>query len=90
MHKSIIVRLLVLGVCGYMVVTLASLWNDYGDSKAELAQLKQQLAAEKNDIDQLKGLLEKGTDEEIIEEAARRRLGYVYSDEQVFVDISGN
>jgi cell division protein FtsB len=27
---------------------------------------------------------------QIIEKAARERLGYVYSDEQVFIDISGS
>ena len=35
-------------------------------------------------------LLETGDEKELIERAARERLGYVYPDEQVFIDPSGN
>lgn len=35
-------------------------------------------------------MLEDGSKTKIIEKAARERLGYVYPDEQIFIDISGN
>jgi cell division protein FtsB len=35
-------------------------------------------------------LLSTSTEKELIEKAARERLGYVYPNEQIFVDISGN
>ncbi len=89
-QKSIILRLLILGVCAYMTVTLGSLWNVLSDSKNERDTLKEQYNQEINDIEELKSMLESDSDEKIIEKAARERLGYIYSDEQIFIDISGN
>ena len=89
-NKSVIVRLLVLGVCVYMIATLAGLWNTLNESKQKLASLEEQYATEKYEIDELRALLESDSDNKIIEKAARERLGYVYSDEQVYIDISGN
>lgn len=89
-NKSVVVRLLVLGVCVYMVASLASLWNTMNDGRQQLAELEQEYAQKSYEIDELKALLENGSDEALIEKAARERLGYVYSDEQVYIDISGN
>lgn len=89
-NKSVIVRLLVLGVCVYMIATLAGLWNTLNESKQKLASLEEQYATEKYEIDELRAMLESDSDNKIIEKAARERLGYVYSDEQVYIDISGN
>ena len=86
-NKSIILRIMILGVCAYMVFTFAGLWND---STKQLNELKAQYSAEKNDIEELKAMLEDGSKTKIIEKAARERLGYVYPDEQIFIDISGN
>lgn len=89
-NKSVILRLLILGVCIYMTVTLAGLWSSLGESRAELARLEQQLDEEQNDIEELRALLKSESNTQLIEKAARERLGYIYSDEQVFIDISGS
>lgn len=89
-NKSIILRLFILGVCAYFTVTLAGLWSSLNESKAELASLKEEYTAQENDIEQLKALLDSDSDTQLIEKAARERLGYIYSDEQVFIDISGS
>ena len=52
--------------------------------------LKEEYAATENDIAELKAMLSDESNTQIIEKAARERLGYIYSDEQVFIDISGN
>jgi len=88
--KSVLWRLLLIGVSVYMVVTLAGLWNNLNESRAELKALEEQKAVKQTEIDELKKLLDSGSKEELIERAARERLGYVYSDEQIFIDISGN
>ena len=88
--KSILLRLFVLLVCGYFTVTLAGLWGNLNDNIKELEDLKLQLAAEQNEVEQLRAMLEAEDDTPIIEKAARDRLGYIYSDEQVFIDISGD
>lgn len=89
-EKSILLRLMLLGVCVYMLTTLAGLWNSLNKSRADLKALQERCAAEQNNIDELRALLADGSQAEIIEKAARERLGYVYPEEQIFIDISGS
>ena len=86
-NKSVIVRLLVLGVCVYMIATIAGLWNTLNESKNRLANLEKQYASEKYEIDELKAILESDSDNKIIEKAARERLGYAYPDEKIYKDM---
>ena len=88
--RSIIVRLLVLGISVYMVATLMGLWGQLSESNRELESLKAQKASEQLKIEELRALLDSGSHAEIIEKAARERLGFVYSDEEIYIDISGN
>ncbi len=87
---SIIVKLLVFGVSVYFIVVLSSLWSTLNTRRETLAELNAQYAAEQREVENLKSLLKEGSLPEIIEKAARERLGYVYSDEEVYIDISGN
>lgn len=88
--RSIIYRLFILGVCAYFTVTLASLWGDLNDKRKTLAELNEQLKNQQNDVEELRTMLDAESDKQIIEKAARERLGYIYSNEQVFIDYSGN
>ena len=88
-QKSILLRVFILFVCGYFAVTLGSLWSKLNDSIKELENLKAQLERQENEVEELRAILNADTDTPLIEKAARERLGYIYSDEQVFVDISG-
>lgn len=88
--KSFILRILILGVCVYMIATLANLWTTLNESKSRLDSLKKEYKTTQNDIEELKSMLKDELNTEIIEKAARERLGYIYSDEQIFIDISGN
>ena len=89
-NKSIILRVMILGVCVYMIATLSGLWNTLNQSRKELEALKAQYDAKQNDIEELRTFLVYGSQSQIIEKAARERLGFVYPDEQIFIDISGN
>lgn len=73
-----------------MTIRLASLWNDLNAIKKERDELKEQYNQQVNDIEKLRAMLESDSNDKIIENAARERLGYIYSDEQIFVDISGS
>ena len=88
--KSVIVRLIVLGVAVYMVASLINLGNELAENLAQLAELEKQRDLEKIQIEELKALLDSDSHSAIIEKAARERLGYVYSDEEIYIDISGN
>jgi len=72
------------------VFTLTGLLKSLNESKAQLAGLKAQYASELNDIEELKALLQSESNDRIIEKAARERLGYIYNNEQIFIDISGS
>ncbi len=89
-NKSVILRLFILGVCAYFSVTLTDLWSDLNEKRKELSQLNEQYVAEQNDIEELRSMLDSESNQQIIEKAARERLGYIYSNEQVFIDYSGS
>ena len=87
--KSIPWRLLLIGISVYMIATLVGLWSTLNDSRKTLNDLEAQALVKQTEIDELKKLLDSGSHSELIERAARERLGYVYSDEEIFIDISG-
>ena len=86
---SIILRIAIFAVSIYMIVTLCGLWGELIDSQTRYKQLEAQRDSLNADIDNLVTVLE-GSQSEIIEKAARQRLGYVYAGEQVYIDNSGN
>ncbi len=88
--KSIIVRVLVLAVCAYMLTSLVGLWRELNTKQKEYEALERVKIEKINKRDYLQQLLEEGSHVEMIEKAAREKLGYVYPDEEIYVDISGN
>ncbi len=88
-NKSIILRLLILCVCAYFTVTLASLWGELSDKQSELKAVQQKYDSMVNEVEELRSLLD-SDDKKIIEKAARERFGYAYPNEQIFKDTSGN
>ena len=88
--KSIILRVLVLCVSVYLIYSLSSLWTELAEGKKRLDEYNQQIAETEQKIEEYKILLDDGNEKEIIEKAARDRLGYVFADEQVYIDVSGN
>lgn len=88
-RSSVILRLAIFAVAVYMIVTLCGLWGQLVSKQSEYNRLKEQRDKINNDIQGMLTLLE-GDESAIIEKAARERLGYVYADEQVYIDNSGN
>ena len=86
---SIIWRIAVFAVSVYLIVTLCGLWGELISKKSELNALEARRDEISAQIDELTALLG-SSEKEIVEKAARERLGYVYSDEQVYIDNSGN
>lgn len=87
--SSVILRLVIFAVAVYMIVTLCGLWGQLVSKQREYNRLAEQRDKINNDIKGMLTLLE-GDESAIIEKAARERLGYVYADEQVYIDNSGN
>ena len=88
--RSFLLKVMILALSVYMLVSLSSLLSTLNESQAELeSMLKLQYETEQ-DIEELKAMLADESNKQIIEKAARERLGYIYSDEQIFIDISGS
>lgn len=87
---SIIVRA---GLCIFavwMIFYLGSLIKEYNSQQSVLnsaSAKRDQLLLE---VAEMSRMLENSDDVEFIEKAARERLGYVYSDEHIYIDISGD
>lgn len=88
-RKSVLLRLLVLLVSGYMVVTLATLWNKLYDLKKTEKQLAVSKAQLTENIEALEELNSDEAHNKLIEKAARDYFGYIYSNEEIYEDISG-
>ena len=89
-NKSIILRLVVLGVCAYFIESLTSLYSTLNKKQKELNELTLKESQLKNDIEEMKNLLSSDSNDELIEKAARERLGYIFPNEQIYIDISGS
>lgn len=88
--KSVILRLLVLCVSFYLLFSLTDLCSELISGKKKLEDYKKQIESTDREIAEYKELLADGNEAKIIEKAARERLGYVYADEQVYIDVSGS
>lgn len=88
--SSVILRVTIFAVSVCMIISLCGLWRELIIGQNSLARLEQIKAEKISQIESLTALLESGNENEIIEKAARERLGFVYADEQVYIDISGN
>lgn len=89
-EKSIILRVCILIGCAYFSVTLLSLYMELNEKRSDLAELEKEQSQIQNDVDELRAILDSESDTKLIEKAARERLGYIYSNEQVFIDYSGS
>lgn len=89
-RRSVILRLALLIFSVYVLFSIGHLQMMLLDGKKELNRLQQMKTEKTQKINELVGLLENGTESDFIEKAARERLGYVFSDEKVYIDLSGN
>ena len=89
-RRSVILRILLLVFAVYTAFSLVSLQMELVSAKKELSEKQAILSEKKARINELNDLLENGTEKELIEKAARDRLGYVYPDEQIYIDPSAD
>lgn len=88
--KSVLLRVLLLLFAVYLNYTLIDLGIDLISKVQELKERQAYRYETTLKNEELTRLLEQGDEKELIEKAARERLGYVYPNEQVFIDPSGN
>lgn len=89
-NNSILLRIVLIGFAVFMIFYLGSLIKEYSSLQKQYDAVSQKRDELKLEVQQKANMLENGTDEEFIKRAARERLGYVFGDEHVYIDISGN
>ncbi|MDD4699488.1 MAG: septum formation initiator family protein [Oscillospiraceae bacterium] len=89
-RKSVLLRLILLLFSVYIIGSLGNLQIELINSRKELESLTAEQTEKSIKVNELVTLLDNGTEADFIEKAARERLGYVYADEQVYIDLSGN
>ncbi|MBO5746723.1 MAG: septum formation initiator family protein [Clostridia bacterium] len=89
-RNSIILRVVLIFFAIVMIFYLGSLIKEYSSLQKQYDAVSQKRDELRLEVEQKANMLENGTDEEFIKRAARERLGYVFGDEHLYIDISGN
>ncbi len=82
-HKSVVLRLLVVAVCLYLLMSLGTLYKELESKRAEYAELEAQIKESQLNVDEKNNLLQNGTDKEFLEKVLRKN-GYSYYNDKIF------
>lgn len=74
----------------YLAATFLTLQVDLASYRKQLASLEAEKQEQILVNEEMRALLEQGTDEDYIIRMARDKLGLIFPDEQVFYNASGN
>lgn len=85
--KNFFLRAILLLAAIYTVVSVIGLQLKISEASVKLAQLEEQLAAQEEENSLLDDLLAADRKEQA-EKTARDKLGLVYPDERIYIDIS--
>lgn len=87
---KVVLGLAIFAFAAYTMFSMISLQSQLKDTRALLEEKKVAVEQQSAENEQLLALLESGSEQELIERAAREKLGYVYAGEEIFENISGN
>ena len=87
---SFIVRIGLFVFAVWMIFYLGSLIKEYNSLQSVLAADSAKRDQLQLEVKEISRMLENSDDKAFIEKAARERLGYVYADEHIYIDISGD
>lgn len=83
-HKSILFRLILVGIVGFVLVQIISMQIEISQKKSELDSISNELNSVLVSNEQLKRYASDENKMEYIEQIARDQLDYSYSDETVY------
>ena len=89
-RRRLLFRLVLLAVLCYGAVSFVMLQMDLAQKDQQLDEINQKIEAQKQTNEELKAMLNEEHYGEYIARVAREKLGYVYPDERIFVDVSGS
>ncbi len=88
--KSILLRIALLVLFLYVVITLVQLQVDIHKSQQELLSIQESTRVQQFQNEELQQLLDSGDDDATIERIAREKFGYVRPEERVYIASAGD
>lgn len=88
--KRIIFKFSILLLAVYLIFSMISLQSQLVEQRKILKEKQSQISELKATNEEIKSLLENGSENELIERAAREKLDFVYINEEIYEDIKGN
>lgn len=88
--KRIIFKISILLLAVYLIFSMISLQSQLVEQRKILRERQNQITELKASNEEIKSLLENGSENELIERAAREKLDFVYINEEIYEDIKGN
>ncbi len=89
-HKSIFLRLVLVGFLCYGAISFFMLQSNLVERNQQLEEINQKIKEQEQTNKELQTMLSEENYSEYIARVAREKLGYVYPDERIFVDVSGS
>ncbi|MGN0172887.1 MAG: septum formation initiator family protein [Acutalibacteraceae bacterium] len=89
-RKRIVFKVAILLLAFYLVYSMISLQTELVAERKVLSQAQEKISSYKVSNKELQDLLKNGSQQELVEKAARDKLGFVYANEEIYEDIKGN
>ena len=87
--RRIVVIVAVVALTIYVGIMMIYITNSYREKNREIQQVQQQIDEQTVLNQEYQEMIDQGVDDEYIQKLAREKLGLVYPDERVYIDIGG-
>ena len=87
--RRIVVIVAVVALTIYVGIMMIFITNSYREKNREIQQVQQQIDEQAVLNQEYQEMIDQGVDDEYIQKLAREKLGLVYPDERVYIDIGG-
>ena len=87
--RRIVVIVAVIAITIYVGISMVFIANSYREKSREIQQVQQQIDEQTVLNQEYQAMIDQGVDDEYIQKLAREKLGLVYPDERVYIDMGG-
>lgn len=87
--RRIVVIVAVIAITIYVGISMVFITNSYREKNQEIQQVQQQIDERTVLNQEYQEMIDQGVDDEYIQKLAREKLGLVYPDERVYIDMGG-
>ena len=87
--RRIVVIVAVIAITIYVGISMVFITNSYREKNQEIQQVQQQIDEQTVLNQEYQEMIDQGVDDKYIQKLAREKLGLVYPDERVYIDMGG-